>query len=351
MQELVGRLTALDAEATETLKVISYFDALVDGHAGIDVLLRGAAILSGCTVGFTADGHTVRVDASGSRLPAAAAVPGPVSGSRSHGFGDGGRAWIEREGPAHANDEMILERLALALDIAVERASPAAASRRALATLIDRDVPSDDRVQAAARLRLDTSARARYRVVVTPAAAAPTGVSAVVTTVAGRVRVVVRDADDTLEAGDEAEADITRGAARIGIGTAAAATGLDDSWISALLALRLSSPREPVVHADRLGALLLLAELSDARAGEVPDAEAVASLIRSQPRAERLLEVLAVTDSLRAVATELGLHHSTVQARVVALADELGYDVRSAPGRSRLALALALRRLATNRFT
>lgn len=41
MQELVGRLTALDAEATETIKVIAYFDALVAGHASTQVILPG----------------------------------------------------------------------------------------------------------------------------------------------------------------------------------------------------------------------------------------------------------------------------------------------------------------------
>ena len=52
MQELVGRLTALDPEASETLKVVSYFDTLVAGAVGLDSLLRGAAVLSGAVAGY-----------------------------------------------------------------------------------------------------------------------------------------------------------------------------------------------------------------------------------------------------------------------------------------------------------
>ena len=102
MQEPVGRLTAVDAEATETLKVIAYFDALVNGHATTEVLLRGAAVLSGCAAGQTVGGKTMRVDATGAR---AAATPGDWP---SRSFGDDGIVWIERSGTAHANDEMIL---------------------------------------------------------------------------------------------------------------------------------------------------------------------------------------------------------------------------------------------------
>src|SRR6478609_7034590 len=88
MQELVGRLTALDGtdatrllrrqvasgtvsgvewrpllrrvrlnpQASESLKILAYFDALVDGHANPEVLLRGAAVLSGCAAGVASGG-------------------------------------------------------------------------------------------------------------------------------------------------------------------------------------------------------------------------------------------------------------------------------------------------------
>ena len=121
MQGLVWRLKALDPEASEGLKVIAYFDALIDGHASAHVLLTGAAVLSGCPAGYVADGNTLRVDASGTKT-----APGAPDAWPGHDFGDGGRVWIERAGPAFANDEMILERAAIALGISFDRTSPVA---------------------------------------------------------------------------------------------------------------------------------------------------------------------------------------------------------------------------------
>ncbi|MCS5723627.1 helix-turn-helix domain-containing protein [Herbiconiux sp. CPCC 203407] len=339
MQELVGRLTALDAEATETLKVIAYFDALVDGHASLHVLVRGAAILSGCATGFVADDRSLRVDAAGMRSTGSVDVSDLRSSWPSHGFGDAGLAWIERDGPAHANDGMILERLAIALDIAVERTSPAAASRRALSTLVDPDSSADTRLEAAGRLHLDTTGSTRYRVIATPASAAATGPSIVIGSPAGHVRVFVREVSS--EPGSYE---------RAGIGIATASDGLDRSSASALTALRLTSRYELVVHADQLGAARVFVETVDDHALEAPDVQALAELIRSQPRAEHLLHAITGTDSLRAVALELGLHHSTVQARVAALGETLGFDIRSPRGRTRLSLALLLHRFSAARF-
>lgn len=60
MQELLGRLTALDPEASESLKVVSYFDTLVTAGAGLDALLRGAAALSGVVAGADRRGRISR---------------------------------------------------------------------------------------------------------------------------------------------------------------------------------------------------------------------------------------------------------------------------------------------------
>jgi hypothetical protein len=334
MQELVGRLTAVDAEATETLKVIAYFDALINGHATTEVLLRGAAILSGCAAGQSVGGKTMRVDATGAR---SAPRPGDWP---SRMFGDGGTVWIERSGAAHANDEMILERLAIAAGIAYERTSPAAASRRALETIIDDQASAEARSDAAKRLHLDT--HVRYRIVATPGADAVIGPDAgrvpsvVVGTPYGPVRAVL--------AGE------TSPRARAGIGIAATPATLARSWASALIALRLSSAREPVVNAEDLGALLPLAAAADATLSETADVAALSDLIASHPGAEVLLEAIAATDSLRAAGVDSGLHHSTVQARAAQYSEALGFDIRSPRGRVRLSLALSAHRLATTRF-
>ncbi|SKA96311.1 PucR C-terminal helix-turn-helix domain-containing protein [Agreia bicolorata] len=340
MQELVGRLTALDAEATETLKVISYFDALIDGRAGVDVLLRGAAVLSGCAAGFHAEGRTRRVEASGivdTRSPGQhhRGADG-VDGWPSQPFGDDGKAWIERDGAPHANDHMILERLAIALDLAVDRTSPSAVSRRAIETLIDATTTDEARIGAATRLHLD--ATTPYRVLASPASHGHIRPSAVIGTSAGPVRVsLCASADAPLPE-------------RAGVGVAARAHALASSWSSALIALRLTSARAPVIEADDLGGLLVLAAAADSSGPPTPDVIAVRELLRAQPQIENLLDAIAENDSLRAIALELGLHHSTVQTKVAHVTQSLGFDTHTPAGRVRLTLALALHRLATTRF-
>ena len=382
MHQLVGRLTALDPEASESLKVIAYFDALVDGHANVEVLLRGAAVLSGCAAGFAISGLTRRVDASGRPSAidsASAATPWP-----RHALGPDGHVWIERDGAAHANDDMILERLAIAVAITQERSTPVIAQRRAVETVLDESAAVADRLAAAALLRLDPARR--FEVSALPATDdAPTGYQTVLVTRAGVVRAVIRPAGhpaDTRQPTDTSQPADTRQptdtshptdtrhpadtagsqpapgarvgahtvARRVGVGFAVMPGELDRSWHSALLALRMTGPREPILRADGLGALLMLAEAADDRAHEHPDVTALKAVMTSSASAREVIEAVAATESARAAARELGLHHSTVQARLAELSLQVGFDVRTPAGRTRLGLALRLCHLATNSF-
>jgi len=105
-----------------------------------------------------------------------------------------------------------------------------------------------------------------------------------------------------------------------------------------------------VLDAEELGSVLLIAEAADARAEPHPDLAALERVLHRDGRALNLFGSLLATDSLRGAAGELGLHHSTLQARVAELSTELGYDIRRPDGRTRLSLALSLHLLATNRF-
>ena len=332
MQGLVWRLKALDPEASEGLKVIAYFDALVDGHASAQVLLSGAAVLSGCAAGYDADGKSFRVDASGAK-----AAPGTPDAWPGHDFGDGGRVWIERSGPAFANDEMIIERVAIALGIAFDRTSPVAATRRAVAMVMDGTAPLDRRMDAAAMLHLDRDTA--YRVVAVPAATQLPGPSTLIYTAAGPVRAAVCRATDT------------RPEARYGAGLAMMPGELARSWESALLALRLTGPQNPQQLADDLGSLLVFAELADSSKLETPDLAALKLLLHGHPKALVLLEAIAATNSLRAAADQVGLHHSSVQSRAADYSQGLGFNILTAAGRVRLSLVLTLFRLATTRFS
>ncbi len=405
MQELVGRLTALDPEASENLKVIAYFDALVEGHAALEVLLRGAAVLTGCAAGFAAGGKRMRVDDRGLRSagpgsgrpvsagwpegqePTAGAVAAggaEVSGGGTadwprHPFGDDdGFVWIEREGAAHANDAMVLERLAIAVGLSLERSDPAAGERQALEVLLDGAEPVESRAVAARRLQLDE--RSLLRIVARPAGRSrPEPRSAVILTAAGRVRATLRrdgehtgsdgpasggptsggraagaaSASRTVASGERSSAARASAAAVAGIGVAAPAAGLDESWQTALIALKMTGPLEPVVNADELGVVLLAARVSEAaESGRPahPDVAAIGRAIGHDPKALDAFDALVHSESVRSAAALLGVHHSTLQARTAELSEALGFDLRTPAGRVRLSDALRLHRLATARF-
>ncbi|WP_461164432.1 hypothetical protein [Arthrobacter sp. R4-81] len=66
----------------------------------------------------------------------------------------------------------------------------------------------------------------------------------------------------------------------------------------------------------------------------------------SQPKALALLDSIAENTSLRTVAEEIGLHHSSVLTRAAEYSTALGFDIGTAAGRVRLSLVLTLWRLA-----
>ncbi|EQM75663.1 hypothetical protein [Microbacterium maritypicum] len=326
MQDLLGRLTALDPDASETLKVVSYFDALVARSVGVESMLRGAAVLSGATVGQRDGRHIVRVRADGVRIDPVEPSPSwPVRES-----GPGAVAWIEREGDAHSNDAMILERLSLGLGII--RARRAVGPESAVELAISSYAGAEERAAALPRLRLSAS---MLRLVASPPEPAPlpTHPSAVVATRHGLTRATIIDAQtDVREVWPETAA------LRLGVGLAGPGDQLPQSWASALVAVRLTSPGEPVVDAADLGALLLVADAAESSPLH-PDAAALAAL---DARSRELLDAVAEEQSVRAAATRLGRHHSSVQERLTVLVETLGYDPRTSRGHARYVLARML---------
>ena len=71
----------------------------------------------------------------------------------------------------------------------------------------------------------------------------------------------------------------------------------------------------------------------------IPDA---AVLARLDERSRELLDAVTEEQSVRAAAVRLGRHHSSVQERLTALVDTLGYDPRTSRGHARYVLARML---------
>jgi hypothetical protein len=317
MQELVGRLTVLDPAASETLRAITYFDALVGAGASVDALLRAAAVMSGVSAGAQILGRVHRYASDGKRLDSSVAASHPIRRTTSNG-----EVWLERVGEPHFNDEMIIERLALTIDLAHARHQP----ESALAIAIDGDRPLTHRHAALARLRLDPDAR--VRVLALPLDTEESG-SIEVATSAGLMRAVL----------DGGSRQIPSPA---GVGVWVRADTLPNSWDAALIALRLSHVECPIVDASTLGSFLLLVRAYD----PVSPPQDVRSVAALDSRTFEVLRALVRAESVRAASVMLDMHHSTVQARHRELTVKLGFDPRSAFGRARVIAAEMLLRFA-----
>lgn len=187
MKELAGRLTALDPDAGAAVRVIAYFDRLAESRAGVEALVRGAAVLAGCPARLVDPERRVhvRVEADGTRRDTDA-PPDPAWPSAVLSPGGAGVLWLERGADgaesgglaatgqdAHQGtaapvapsvvDAVILERAAGAVRLVLDRTrGRAPADDPALVeTLLDATAPEQARLHAARRLGLDPMAPAR----------------------------------------------------------------------------------------------------------------------------------------------------------------------------------------------
>lgn len=324
MQELLARLKALDPNASLALRVIACFDELVRGGVNTQGLLGAAASLSNCVAGYTRldSGRTMRVAPSGQILR-----DGGAKKWQSAIDADGQTVWLERDGPAQANDTMILERLSLAL--AIRDGRRAEDPLRRLGDLLDADVDAEQRRATAVKLGLTPTMR--YRVASLPLFATWKQHHAlledVVPTRFGPLHVCVLGAAET-----------HIDAAPCGVGVAMAVDALHRSFATALVSLRLCAlPEVPTVVADDYGGLVeLLAQCSvDQPILDVEELE----LVMQHPWAARTLDALLRSASVRDASRIADVHHSTMQARIETIRDLLPFDPTDGIGRTRIGLA------------
>ncbi|OJX80368.1 helix-turn-helix domain-containing protein [Leifsonia sp. 71-9] len=338
MHQLVGRLAAVDPQAGESLKVIEFFDTLTTGQAGVPAIVRAGAVLSGATAGVALDGRVLRFD------PEGRAQGGPTAPVvAAHEVGDAS-GWLEREGEGepHANDAIIVERMTLAATTAHARRQPATASAE---LLLDEHADPEARARAAGALRLTGAS-------VAVVATLPTdpdpgcGPAVIVATRYGVLRA-------SLTVDPPASP-----AHPTGVGVAGGWETLPRSWRSAVVALRLSGSPRPLFRAQDLGVVLDAALAADAAAPGAPphpDVAALLALRDDHARDDRrdlltTMDALVEHGSVRAAAVALGMHHSTVQARLPRALDRLGYDPRSTLGRMRYTAARQLLALRESRL-
>ena len=333
MEELAGRLTALDPDAGVAVRVIAYFDRLAESRAGLEALVRGAAVLSGCPARLLDEARRVRirVEPDGARRDTDT-TPDPTWPHELLIPNSAAALWLEREGGAPSVvDAVILERAAGVIRHVLDRTRGRAPAEDSalIETLLDPTADENARLLAAKPLGLDT--------------ADPKALFRAVAVYGGRPRVLPADADP-LEVPNLPPT-------RLGIGPAAPVLELPHSWSAARTALRFTAagtPQDPgarVVHADELGDLALLEKLVVPGAEPPADVRALEAAIADAPWTLVTLHAVATTTSLRAAATEINVHHSTLQARIAHAETLLGWSIHTPQGLLRLHLALTMRHL------
>lgn len=187
MKGLLLRLSALDAGAETAVRVIAFFDRLIEHRATATELVRSAAALAECPVGLARPGEaTLRFAPDGS------VAVGPIDAAAVNGVDlapDAGRVWLERPGGPGPFDELVLERLALSTRLLAGPAPHLADPALVELVLSEREGP-EDRVRALHLLGLDPAASVRV-----VAVAAPEPRAAAVAVLGGRLppRVAVID--------------------------------------------------------------------------------------------------------------------------------------------------------------
>lgn len=374
MEALATRLSNLDSHVEGAIRVVMFYDTLMRRRVDLPALARASAGLAECVAGIRlhSTGRVIRMSPCGTEATGEAAVS-----SRSPILLDEeeiGEVWLERAvaGPL---DEVVLDRLAIAVAAVVERYGPARTTMAdpALVELVV-SAGSDEAGRARALrllgfapgqtlhvaavssdLALDRVAAAvcpGHLVKAAPlvgAAAGPphpaTGAPAV-----GAVVGQPYPATGAQAAGAAVGSPhLATSAPSPGVG-ALLATRLGDfppgvragvgsdphparAWSEARTALRFTTTRTPVVHHTDLGALSLLAQVPPDALRTNPDVTAVATL-----SAEDLdtLDAYCATGSLRRAADLLHLHHSSVSRRLEQIGKVL--DVTDL-ARAKLALA------------
>ncbi|MFC9250428.1 helix-turn-helix domain-containing protein [Amycolatopsis thailandensis] len=329
VHELVSKVSALDPEAGNALRVVAHFDALVTDRAGLETVLQAAGAFTGCGVRLVEPLHGVdlRADENGqvSRGGAETAAnwPGvPV-------FPGGADAlWLERAGMGGVVNGIVLDRAAFVIREILSRTRGRTTTEdpAAVEVLLDHTTTESARRIAAARLHLPADGTAR-------AVAAANG--------PGRI-----------DHRPGAPAERWTGRGRVGIGPKAGILELPESWRQARLALRFAAentehdPGPEVVLAEELGTLAFLADaVPGPGTSPIPDVDALERVTSTAPWGLSTAVAFTCHASLRLTAAALFLHHSTLQDRICSLERELGWTIRDPQGRLRLQLAIATRRL------
>jgi hypothetical protein len=332
VREWIVKLSTIDGDAADALRVIEHFDTLVDERCSALAILRAAASLADCPVGLEDPerGLRVGVDAAGRAVND---FDHGTASRQTERFEEI-TVWLDREGPAWPLDHLILERFARSLH-AVKKArdeSPTVAATRAVC---DPDLSPADRDNALRQLGLG-----------------PT-VTVAATHLADARRMprglVFGEHQIHLFPEPLAQSRIPLDIAA-GIHTCAGAE-IHREWQHAVTALRISvdlATGKPIhVRYGELGSIATIVEsIAADTAAHAPDVRRVVELQAQRPWVVPTLEALLSHTSIRKTARLQNLHHSTMRQRIDWLEHQLGYPLLGSGAYARTSTTLTLWRIA-----
>ncbi|MFI1256096.1 PucR family transcriptional regulator [Streptomyces netropsis] len=341
MEALAARLSQLDSQVEGAIRVVMFYDTLMRRRVDLPALARASASLAECVAGIRlhGTGRTVRFAPDG-REASAPPPPAPTTTPITLDDEEIGTVWLERPDAPGPLDQLLLDRLAIATAAVVEKYGPARTTM-ADPALVELAISSDS----------DEGARARALRLLGFAADLPLHVVAVRSRLPldqlgglvcpGRPVKAAPLADGGVILATSVDPDRFPAGVRAGIGTAESP---ERSWREARTALRFTTPRQPVVHYDGLGALALLAQVPQDVTRDNADVAAVARLAGDSEDLETL-DAYCATGSLRRAADLLHLHHSSVARRLEQIGKTLGIELTAPTGLVRARLALTAWRL------
>ncbi|MFG2989397.1 PucR family transcriptional regulator [Streptomyces sp. NPDC048257] len=343
MEALAVRLSGLDSHVDGAIRIIAFYDTLMRRRVDLPALARSSAGLAECVAGIRlhGTGQTIRVAPDGGHVPG---PPGPASTTTPITLDEEeiGAVWLERPGPPNPLDDVLLDRLVIAAAAAVERYGPARTTMADPALVELAISPDSDEAACARALRLlGFTADLPVHAVAVRCSGVPLDRIGSLLCPARPVKAASLAGVGVILATTVDPAGITADV-RAGIGAAGSPAR---SWQQARTALRFTTARQPVVHHHELGALALLAEVSQDAVRDNADVAAVARIAAGNPEDLETLATYCATGSLRRAADLLHLHHSSVARRLDQIAKVLAIDITEPTGLTRASLALTAWRL------
>jgi hypothetical protein len=365
MRAFLQQVSGSEDLAESGLKVIAYFDALVEHRATLEACVRAAAALSQCTAGLRDSTSSLSVRFTRRGVAVEGAAKPAISRPVRIGDRDVGAVWLEREGGYSALDELIVERMASAAGV-LWRGSPRprVSAAALIETVVSSATTSEDRGRALALLRLASEGSLDVMAV---SAAATEDVAAGLGAVRQAVQERSREGDASVVCAElvgavgivlaqpglkEPLEELPLSGLAAGVVSDAAAERLSDAWVQAQTAAQFSGLLGfgAVVNYDELGSLALLAGLSADTVSTNRDVLAVSEMTRTN-RGRAALEALErrlASGSVRETAAALYLHHSSVRYRLRHAEEYLDVGLDDPQGRLRAELAVLLWRLTSD---